>query len=71
MRKNYTYATLFEALYLTENLISQKLKRNYPLQIPNDVSCETTSDDILKRICTSYGLYFGSIKARSLYEKGT
>ena len=65
-----TYLRLFQALTLSESLISKRAMRKFPKGIPFDYSCPSVpQDQVTKRMCTTCGLYLASIKSKSEHAK--
>ena len=65
-----TYLRLFQALTLSESVISKRATRKFPKGIPFDYSCPSVpQDQVTKRMSTKCGLYLASIKSKSEHGK--
>ena len=61
-----TYLRLFQALTLSESLISKRATRKFPKGIPFDYSCPSVhQDQVTKRMCTKCGLYLDVVTMAS------
>ena len=66
--KNATYLSPYQNISLQNALMTAQATRNFPKEIPYDYSCLSVDQDIIKRrMCSHCGLYFSSLKAKSLH----
>ena len=65
--KDATYLSLFQNISLQNTLIPNRALKKFPMGIPYDYSCPSVKDVLEKRICVHYGLYFGTIKEKSIH----
>ena len=69
VNKDTTYLSLYQNISLQNALMPTQATKKFPKGIPYDYSCPSVDQDMIKRrMCSHCGLYFSSLKAKSLHE---
>ena len=67
--KDAKYLSLYQNMSLRNTLMPSQASKKYPKGLPYDYSCPSVKQDVIKRrLCSSCGLYFGTIKANTLHK---
>ena len=67
--KDAIYLSLYQNISLQNTLMPAQATKKFPKGIPYDYSCPTVDQDMIKqRMCSHFGLYSSSLKAKSLHE---
>ena len=66
--KDPTYLSLYQSISLQNALMTAQATKKFPKGIPYDYFYPSVDQDMIKRrMCSHCGLYFSSLKAKSLH----